>query len=233
MKNILVIFLMLSSMLNAQGNKLKFSHKVLYDFYFVSDSLQNEKKNYEKMVLYFSDEYSIFQSNNKIKVDSLLSRIKNEDLKKRPFLKVNNVIYKNNLTKKVYFIENINTESLAYIDNYHDMRWEMVNETKMLLNVPCKKAITNYKGRKYIAWYSEKIPFSFGPYKFGGLPGLILELFDTKNNFKYTATEITATDINLVSNIDYKVINKDEFIKYKLDFLRSVYKPLIYNPIEL
>lgn len=33
------------------------------------------------------------------------------------------------------------------------------------------------------AWFSQEIPFQEGPYKFRGLPGLIFEIYDTKDNF--------------------------------------------------
>lgn len=39
-----------------------------------------------------------------------------------------------------------------------------------------QKAETNFAGRKWIAWFTSDIPFQDGPYKFHGLPGLIVKI---------------------------------------------------------
>ena len=50
-----------------------------------------------------------------------------------------------------------------------------------ILNLRCLKATTTYGGRDYIAWFAPDIPISDGPYKFCGLPGIIVRIADTKN----------------------------------------------------
>jgi len=50
----------------------------------------------------------------------------------------------------------------------------------------CHKATTRFRGRDYIAWYTEEIPFPYGPFKFGGLPGLIACIYDTQREHIYT-----------------------------------------------
>ena len=42
-----------------------------------------------------------------------------------------------------------------------------------------QKATTSYGGRDWIAWFTAEIPFQDGPYKFYGLPGLIVKMEDT------------------------------------------------------
>ncbi len=54
----------------------------------------------------------------------------------------------------------------------------------------CHKATTEYRGRKYTAWYTTDIPISSGPYIFEGLPGLILAISDSKDHFNFTAIAI-------------------------------------------
>ncbi|MGA9211116.1 GLPGLI family protein, partial [Kaistella sp.] len=43
-----------------------------------------------------------------------------------------------------------------------------------------------FGGRKWIAWFSKEIEISEGPYKFRGLPGMIFQIYDDKNNFEFT-----------------------------------------------
>jgi len=46
----------------------------------------------------------------------------------------------------------------------------------MISDYNVTKAKVEFRGRKYEAWFSEEIPINAGPWKFFGLPGLILEV---------------------------------------------------------
>jgi len=65
------------------------------------------------------------------------------------------------------------------------MKWKISDSIKNYNTYKVQKAETNWGGRKWIAWFSTEIPIAEGPYKFSGLPGLIMQLLDTKNNFSY------------------------------------------------
>lgn len=74
--------------------------------------------------------------------------------------------------------------------------WVIQQENKKIKNVSCQRATVNYKGRKYQAWFAPSIPFSDGPWKFHGLPGLILEIYDDTNEIKFIFDSInTSTTI--------------------------------------
>ncbi|KFF26467.1 GLPGLI family protein [Chryseobacterium vrystaatense] len=63
--------------------------------------------------------------------------------------------------------------------------WKLMNETKVINTISCKKAEVNFKGRNWTAWYSTEIPFPYGPYKFSGLPGLIVKITDEKGDYDF------------------------------------------------
>lgn len=48
------------------------------------------------------------------------------------------------------------------------------------------KATVSHEGREYTAWYTTEIPIADGPYKFWGLPGLILKISDSENHYNFT-----------------------------------------------
>lgn len=78
-----------------------------------------------------------------------------------------------------------------------NLNWKFVNETKKISKFNCKKATTTFRGRNYVAWYTQDIPLPYGPWKIQGLPGMILEV-KTEDNFisilfkeiKYPVTNI-------------------------------------------
>jgi len=65
------------------------------------------------------------------------------------------------------------------------LEWKLTEETQKIANFNVQKATTNFGGRKWTAWFTKEIPFSEGPYKFRGLPGLIVSLEDSQNQFSF------------------------------------------------
>jgi len=66
------------------------------------------------------------------------------------------------------------------------INWKLSTETKTYQNLSLQKATTNFGGRKWTAWFTNEFPFSEGPYKFQGLPGLIILLQDEKDQYNFS-----------------------------------------------
>lgn len=79
------------------------------------------------------------------------------------------------------------TEEVAYPE------WEMLSGEQTILELPCKQARATYRGRTYTAWYSLEMPMAIGPWKLGGLPGLILKVEDDKGEYIFECIEIKNT----------------------------------------
>ena len=60
--------------------------------------------------------------------------------------------------------------------------WKILPEKEKIGNWEAQKATTEFGGRKWTAWFCEEIPLSDGPYKFKGLPGLIVKISDADNS---------------------------------------------------
>ncbi len=69
--------------------------------------------------------------------------------------------------------------------------WKITKESKEILGHKVYLASTTYGGRNYIAYFTTEIPVQDGPYKFFGLPGLILEIFDEKKDHHFLAIGIS------------------------------------------
>ena len=52
-----------------------------------------------------------------------------------------------------------------------------------------QKATTQYGGRDWEIWFTTEVPFQDGPYKFCGLPGLIVKAEDSKGDYQFELVE--------------------------------------------
>lgn len=99
-------------------------------------------------------------------------------------------------------------------------KWKLENETKTILKYSCKKAKTQFAGRNYIAWYTPDIPINNGPWKFSGLPGLILRVEDDRGQISFDCVAIEKPEKGIPI-----FIKKEHYIKLKkktyLDLMRK------------
>ena len=72
-----------------------------------------------------------------------------------------------------------------YQDTLFPMHWEITGEERTIDSLKCVKASATFKGRNYVAWYCPDIPIPDGPWKLGGLPGLIIEAYDEARQLQF------------------------------------------------
>ncbi len=117
--------------------------------------------------------------------------------------------------KQVYY--NRNKDSVWWNKKYKDpiygvekrtiIPWKLLNESKKIGVFLCNKAIATYRGREYTAWYTNEIPVPYGPWKLQGLPGLIIEAYDTNKELYIYFKSI---DYPMLKNISIKPLRKTE-----------------------
>jgi GLPGLI family protein len=114
------------------------------------------------------------------------------------------------------------SDSFRFIikEKIYPFNWVLQNETKLIGKFKCKKATTYFRGRNYIAWYSPEIPINNGPWKFSGLPGLILELKDFNNLFTWKTQTIVypyqeQIDINIPNESELNKVEIKEYVSLK------------------
>ena len=112
------------------------------------------------------------------------------------------------------------------------INWVISNEFKIVGKYNCQKANGNFRGRDYTAWFAVEIPLPYGPWKLNGLPGLILEAYDTNKeiyfyfkSIKYPNHDIKSLEIPKPNTEDKNWISLEE---YK-NFLIISYNKAIQN----
>lgn len=86
---------------------------------------------------------------------------------------------------------------MTYSETTPQLKWQIKNDKKEIIGFNCQKAEVNYGGRQWTAWFTQEIPIPDGPYKFGGLPGLIMEMVDSQGDYHYTCVGIS----NVLGNV--------------------------------
>ncbi len=94
----------------------------------------------------------------------------------------------NHLLKKTMWSNLMYRKQVYLKEVTPEIKWKILKETKKIGKFTCQKAIANFRGRNYTAWFTPDIPVPYGPWKLQGLPGLILEAYDT-NKYVYWYTK--------------------------------------------
>ena len=94
-------------------------------------------------------------------------------------------IYKNYSKRKMIVLDRIDETEYSYTDDLNSQEWKLTTDTMTIMGYLCQKAVCQWRGREYEAWFTLDIPVSDGPMKFGGLPGLIMKLSDSKQEWTY------------------------------------------------
>lgn len=120
------------------------------------------------------------------------------------------------------YYDSAGLDKFYYDETPEEWSWEISDSTKNILGYECVRATTAYHGRQWTVWFSPEIPVPTGPWKLGGLPGLILEASTDDGKYSFTATGIrqTAKPLGTVYLADdYEKTDRISFLKSKRDFL--------------
>ncbi|MCZ2083623.1 MAG: GLPGLI family protein [Flavobacteriales bacterium] len=169
-----VLFLLFPFLISAQ------THRFIFEYQYKNDSLAKEFTK-DNMILDINPDDVKFYPYIYAEKDSI-----NKIQKTRSFIWEENLPA---LTRKRN--SNLNTAFVLLndffkIESKDEMTWELSSETKTIGNYKLQKAATKFGGRNWTAWFNSEITLNEGPYKFRGLPGLIFEITDDKQNFKFT-----------------------------------------------
>ena len=224
MKNQLLSFFLLVSALAFAQNK-----RFIYEYKFISDSTNISDIKTEMMFLdtskdgskYYS--YTVFNSDSLMKVDLEKQLATTGSINVRSDMRKGNVRY--SVTKtypdyKTYIHKKLVMDAYKVSED-RKINWKILSEKEKIGEWNAQKAEADFAGRHWTAWFSTDIPIQDGPYKFQGLPGLIVKIEDKTGSHKIELKGIK----NINGDLDINVweakeiaINSKQFQKVMKEY---------------
>lgn len=180
---IIVLILLISKSILGQND----SNKIYLEYIVKRDRITSTE-------YLISDGRQSLYTTNYINFDNKKNNItENEDDKikiEQEKIKINKLKYFTKQKSNILYFLSIfpNKKKIIAVDSLPKYTWEInKNERKKINNLICYKATTIFRGSNITAYYTSEIPIDAGPFKFKGLPGLILEIYNTdKKGSKYS-----------------------------------------------
>jgi GLPGLI family protein len=170
-------------------------NRFFYEYRFISDSTNKADVKTELMLLDIDKNGSSYYSRDKFIADSTSKA----DLEKQLKLNSGNinisrsdkpgqVSYK--VTKrypdfKTYLFTKVSSDSYK-VEEDQKPEWKILPDKQKIGAYNAQKATTSFGGREWTAWFTTELPFQDGPYKFYGLPGLIVKIEDKTGSHSMT-----------------------------------------------
>ncbi|MBU4538931.1 MAG: GLPGLI family protein [Weeksellaceae bacterium] len=185
----LIVLALCSQMSFAQVNRF------IYQVTMKPDSTNRNDIKTELAYLDATPEKSIFYGEKRLQRDSILGRMRqtggaNFDRSQLQNLRSNIdfTVEKDFKAGTKTFATRIARDQYSY-DEDRPMEWKILPETAKIGDYKTQKAETNFAGRTWSAWFTTDVPFQDGPYKFSGLPGLIVKVEDSKGDYSFDLKE--------------------------------------------
>lgn len=190
MKNLFsIVLIAVFTIANAQETANRFFYELTYAPN--KDSL--EKKNKEMTILDITKDKSIYRDYLAVSQDSIL-KLEVEAMQKAGTFKdlsksvkqpkFSHIITKTYPSMEVSYADYILQDKVSYKDE-KPFDWKISSDKAKIGEYNTQKATASFGGRNWIAWFTTDVPFQDGPYKFKGLPGLIVKVEDDAKNYSW------------------------------------------------
>lgn len=246
-----VLYLSNLTLVKAQSEKTdldKIEYKAIYKLLFHPDTTNRNIVIKNERILYLGKESSTFMDKNTVARDSFLTAVIGENpepgsidhpsfsLIGMPRVSYTGRIFKDRKSKEISVYENV-FKNYVYYENGDINKWVLKDSILKIGIYQCQKAETDFRGRHYNAWFTTEIPIGDGPYKFYGLPGLIIKIGDSNEDYVFELTSFGNASGELSKTLNTKskptLTNMQEMNKMKRNMLENSVEMAAQNGITL
>ena len=175
---------------------------VHYKFTYVRDTTNRAHPYTENMVLLLGKSASAYRSYDGLVADQQFKKAYAEAVASSPDGRV--MINRRGAGSGTQYFQYPNEQKLFTKDNLMmdeyliqgsmpAIDWTISSDTATFGGLHCQKATSHFKGRDYIVWFCPDLPVHAGPWKLNGLPGVIVDAHDTKNEVVFTFDGVEKT----------------------------------------
>ncbi|MNK34466.1 hypothetical protein D3C87_529740 [compost metagenome] len=220
MKKLILLFTLIGTLAVAQNKRF------IYEYKFISDSTNVEDVKTEMMFLDTTKEGSKYYSYTVFNADSAMKVNLEKQLAATGSINITSEMRKGEVrysVTKTYPYYKIFLHRRLGMDKYkisedRKINWKISSEKEKIGEWNAQKAEADFAGRHWIAWFSTEIPIQDGPYKFNGLPGLIVKIEDKKGSHKLELKGIK----NIQGDLDINVFEAREIAVNSKQFQKVI-----------
>ena len=200
---------------------IKYKQTVYFEFENMPADMPKSMESFHRMIL--KNDASLYEKDPDVKSQ-------NNDSENTPRMfrrmRPTKTIYKNMLTSKVIEQQNMFGKDFLVMDTIENFKWKIsAGEQKVVAGYTCMKAFYKDSTNNFVVFFTTQIPKKNGPDKFGGLPGVILEVQSAQTHI--IATEIINSPVpELVIPSKGDKMSRTEFtamIKQKTEEMRQMW----------
>lgn len=143
-----------------------------------------------------------------------------------PHKRMTACVYKNYPEGKMTVTDFLMNQNYRYGDEMNIQIWEMGDSTKTVMGHECQQAVCYFRGRHWTAWFAADVPVMDGPWKFGGLPGLIMEVYDMNRQHHFLINGMQQEDnipirFGNFEKKNFVRIDRKKFLKSCMNYRRN------------
>lgn len=179
---------------NIISQEFNVDYKIQYKYTHHSNLASIEHGQSESLFLFVGENQSVFTNYNVANQEQIQEKMK-EMMSKGVYDSAewgekrsdfNMQYYKNHSLGNLFVIPELEQYSFAYPELRVPLEWTILEkEPEQFMGFEVHAATTNFAGRNYIAWFTPEILINDGPHVFYGLPGLVVDVYDSDKHFRF------------------------------------------------
>ncbi|RDB05879.1 GLPGLI family protein [Runella aurantiaca] len=209
-------------------------YKVTYRVTYIPELISKITKTELAFLVIEKARSSIYGTENLFKQDSIRRLIREQKItpqevmnNRYPKTGFQSFVSKQYADKTLQVIDKIGVDSYFYTQA-NELIWSPQPDTLTIQKYMCQKANTTYEGRNYTAWYTTEIPISDGPYKFWGLPGLIVQVYDSEKHYIFSLESLEKYVMETLPTLS----QANRLFNVSFDKYKSLKKESLKNPLK-